>query len=558
MDQHISVGFLLDRVRRCLSEAHKRRFQDFFDMKNRRRIDFDGYRKRFSVFYGPPQQRLQVLFALLDLSGDNALDTREVFSALRCTGERAGCSPEVYVATFPAEAELRPLGLEFDVKRPHSQPHALQVPPEVSHVDILSSAYAAGVRALDRLVTVNGVDCRTYTMDEVEVILRSTRPLELHLVTAAAWPSCEHFLSGSLTLGDWGKILTAVQHGEQENKLTLSEYLSYFTVHGELGGYWSLVRELTGFQVENETARTSPGLKLDAEHDRRTRQVQEQKAHGNVMAALTDRRPGGFRPVEVLEFAVYSRYDTLVDLDGEPPAQQRLRGFFEQVLHACHVPIPEPPQTFGDAPTQRQLPCLKAEQLASCASLWFGVDLQHLARRLHHLLVSGYGDFPSLTQDDAGRRQLLSFAALNKHWSALMTGTEHEHRAFAFALFDIDGDGVISPHDAVYLRADLEHVAAKTAGEKPAHATAAAVDRAVQQSKVLTELMWLAGVVLDRASTLEAAVPLTLGLFRQVVPRPCLFRALRASLDGEPYDDRRRDARPVVFDLCCPPDQEVQ
>merc|ERR1719453_1157129 len=123
--------------------------------------------------------------------------------------------------------------------------------------------YAKGVRALDRLVMVNGVDVRTYTMDEVVVLLR-VRPLELHLVTGQAWPSCEHFLSGALTLTDWSAVLTALLQRQEDQKhkggMPWPEFLAHFTAKAqpELDGYWNLVAELTGFVPDKDAVKSSP------------------------------------------------------------------------------------------------------------------------------------------------------------------------------------------------------------------------------------------------------------------------------------------------------------
>ena len=107
----------------------------------------------------------------------------------------------------------------------------------------------------------------------------------------------------------------------------------------------------------------------------------------------------------------------------------------------------------------------------------------------------------------------------------------------------MDGDGVISPEDALYLRADVEHVAAlrKKVDDR------FTMDDIVHESFLCEEIIHLTSLVFDgdeKSRKDGDGIALNAGLFRQIKPESFLYQMIRSTMNGDgSFDDKKQPSR---------------
>jgi len=177
-------------------------------------------------------------------------------------------------------------------------------------------------------------------------------------------------------------------------------------------------------------------------------------------------------------------------------------------------------------------PTLSAEAFARSAERWLGVELRRVALRVHEVIAKSHICGGVFSQE-----------RVRSWWQSLKHGPWDVRVDFAFAVFDLDGDGVISPEDALYLRADVEHVAAlrKKVDDR------FTMDDIVHESFLCEEIINLTSLVFDgdeKSRKDGDGIALNAGLFRQIKPESFLYQMIRSTMDGDgSFDDKKQPSR---------------
>jgi len=368
-------------------------------------------------------------------------------------------APNVIDAVFTND-DTR-LGIDFD---------RATMPPEVVSVQPGSAALKNKILPFDRLVAVNGSGIETMGAEQVwQVLGDGSRPLHLRLLRGLA--GSESRPRGMIAVEDFETLLTSLtQRGGkginfEEFKVVFQDREPAFLVQ--------VIEALTGTTVDTQKA-TQPDKATKAHVPMRP-----SPTGGDKSQKEEDLRECMTRHEEELKELRELKYADPVEM--------------EAYIKTFNLLCDERKQISQTATAQR------AEQI-------FGFRCIRLAGRFHELVdFDGSG---SLGVSEWVRTRERLFHA---SWNMKME--------FAFSLYDIDGDGLISVDDAVEIRRELQRLA---------DLKRCKIEEL--QAPLCMEMRWLYDYILEE-SWLNNLKGLTLGAFRQMHPNPVIFNTLIENLD---------------------------